>query len=559
MNQKSTIININSLLDLSAQLYESDNESFILKATLLSLMGKLKIVRAIVLIPDNEYEFAPFLIKGNISIGNIKKFELDEFTKIENNSNLKELMDFGMEYAVPIKNSHNFYAVICLGRSLSEIEMSNEEFDYINLISNISANSIYNARNIASYKTAKLNAEHRNQLLATLFEISKDFSQNYSPSQIIKTLTLNLMGQLTVSRFAVFSINDNCEISQVVNRFGEEFGQYILNEFTKCDFAQNVKDMENYLQIQNFVIQKHIQVVVPMFVQGSRKGLMLIGKKMNGSHFTDMNLMFLEAIGNSAMAALENERLFREELEKKKIESELAIALEIQRNLLPDCSPVLKNYEISGKSIPSRHVGGDLYDFIKLDESRYLIAIADVSGKGIPASLIMANFQAALRVLALSGLPLIEIVQKINNILYHNTSADKFVTSFFCIIDENTNKLTYINAGHNPPFLHKLSGEIQYLNEGGLILGFMEHPFEYQVGDVQLENGEYIILYTDGVTEAENIEKEDFGELRLEDFMRKIQTNDTKIIMDSLIGVINGFLGIAPQNDDITLVILNKL
>ncbi len=558
MIQNNTIININSLLNLTARLYESDNDFYILNATLLSLMGKLKILRAIVLIPDGENDFTPLIIKGNISIGSVPGFELNDFTLTASDDRFSYLRMSGIEYLIPVKNLNSFYAVICLGKSLSEIDLTDEEIDYINLISAIAANSINNARTVVSYKNAKNKVEQRNQLLSTLFEISKDFSQNFSGEKIIKMLALNLMGQLTVSRFAVISISEAGEIKQIVNRFGEMIDNEILLILSECDFAQDISKFHNYSKIESSALRLHLQVVAPMIVQGARRGLLIIGRKMNGTEFTDENLLFIEAVGNAAMAALENERLFREELEKKRLESELSIALEIQKNLLPDKSPVMQNFHITGTSLPSRHVAGDLFDYIRLDDQRYLIAIADVSGKGIPASLIMANFQAALRVLAMSGISLADIVIKINNLLYHNTAADKFVTSFFCIIDDSNGKVSYINAGHNPPFVKRNYGDIEKLTNGGLILGFMEHPFEYQEGEIYLNKGDLMILYTDGVTEAENKNGEDYGENRLEQFMHNVRTDDSEIIMNELIGSVKSYICESHQNDDITLVVINR-
>ena len=552
----NNIININSLLNLTAGLYSSEDEGFILSSTLLSLMGKLKIVRAVVYHPIDKIKFKPSIIKGNIPAEDIDYFEINHFNIVDTDDDFNNLKRIGIEYLIPVKDDEQFYALICLGKSLSQLELTDEEHDYINLISKISANAIRNAKTVVSYKQAKIKVEQRNQLLSTLFEISKDFSQNFSAERIIKMLALNLMGQLTVSRFAVFTISDEGEILCIVNRFSEKLDNDFLRKISDTVFAQEINKLSNYDDISSIAERLKIQAVAPMTVQGTTRGLLVIGRKMNGTELTDENLLFIEAIGNSAIAALENERLFKEELEKKRIESELDIALEIQNNLLPDKSPEMRKFDIDGISIPSRHVGGDLYDFIRLDDNRCLIAIADVSGKGIPASLIMANFQAALRVLALSGLPLGDIVLKINNLLYHNTGADKFVTAFFCIVDDEKQTISYINAGHNPPFVKRTNGDIEQLKEGGLILGFMEEPFEYHSAEIPFFADDTVILYTDGVTEAENINKVDYGEIRLAEFMLEQTSLVPTIVMNNLIDDVRSHLGECHPNDDITLVVI---
>jgi sigma-B regulation protein RsbU (phosphoserine phosphatase) len=559
MTVNNNIINLNSLLDLTAKLYESVDEHFILNSTLLSLMGKLKIIRGAVLIKNNPDYFIPLIIKGNYSFEKIYLDDISEFKHIDNDTNIDGIENNSFHYIIPVRKSKDtLYAVILLGKSISELDVNSEEIDYINLITAITANAINNARNFKSYKNEKVKVEKQNQLLTTLFEISKDFSKHFNAEQIVRTLALNLMGQLTVTRFALFSKNDKGQYIEIVNRFGQIITSNELDYFEEIDFAQAISDCNLNPECLKYVLKNDIKVIAPLIVQGERRGLLIIGKKLNGTEFTDENLLFVEAIGNSAMSALENERLFREELEKKRLENELSIALEIQKNLLPDCSPKMNHFDITGMTIPSRHVGGDLYDFIPLNDGSYLIAIADVSGKGIPASLIMANFQAALRVLAMSDISLSEIVVKINNLLYHNTSSDKFVTSFFAIIDDYSGKITYINAGHNPPIVRRRNGDIEWLTTGGLILGFMEYPFEYQVGEIYLHNDEFIIFYTDGVTEAAGSDGIDYGESRLEDYLKHITKINSGEIMDGLIHSVRNYLSDAPQNDDITIIVSSR-
>jgi sigma-B regulation protein RsbU (phosphoserine phosphatase) len=259
------------------------------------------------------------------------------------------------------------------------------------------------------------------------------------------------------------------------------------------------------------------------------------------------------------MAALENERLFTEEIEKKRLESEISIALEIQKNLLPKEPPITENFDIYGFSLPTYQVGGDYFDYIKIDENRLLLAIADVSGKGIPASLIMANTQAALRVLARNKIDPVSIANQINSLLYENTSPDKFVTCFFGVLDQTNNQFTYLNAGHNPPYLFKSDGTMHELHEGGLILGFMEHDFGYNTGNVKLESGDLIIMFTDGVTESHNIAHEEYGEQRLLELIKEVKHHNSFDIAQAISADVKKFAGNCPQFDDITTIVLKCL
>jgi sigma-B regulation protein RsbU (phosphoserine phosphatase) len=291
-----------------------------------------------------------------------------------------------------------------------------------------------------------------------------------------------------------------------------------------------------------------------MFIQGNPKALLVIGKKMNGSEFTDENLQFIEALGNTAISTLESERLFKEEIEKKKLENELNLALDIQKNLLPKNVPNVKYFEIHGISLPSRHVGGDYYDFIKLDENRTIVAIADVSGKGMPAALLMANVQAALRVIAPLGLPLREIVQRLNKIVYLNTSSDKFVTFFMGILESEHKTFEYINAGHNPPFILHSDLHIEHLTAGGLILGFMDDPFEYEQAVVKLEQDSVICMFTDGITEALNTSNLEYGDERLQELVRDIRKFPVEEMLKIIVEDVQQFAIGTQQFDDITLI-----
>ena len=471
----STIINLNSLIDLSNGLYESADVDFILNSTLLSLMGKLKIFKSFVLLPNND-DFVPALNKSKLNIQPHKQFEIKEIIKIENTDD--EFIVFksiGIKLLIPLIHNSELIAVICLGESLSKNELSIEEYEYINLVSSITANAIVNARNLKQLEYAKTKVEQRNQLLSAIFDLGRDFSSFLTSEQIIKMLSLHLMGQMMVSRFAVYKIAENRRFISLINRFNFEFDNCLLENFSQTLFAQRISEFEIDNECKKIVETNDIRIISPMVVAGNTIGFLIIGKKLNGEEFDDRNLQFIQALGNTAASALENERLFQEEIEKKKLESELKFALEIQKNLLPKFVPEIEGYSLAGTTIPSRH-GGDYYDFLMLDEKHLLLVIADVSGKGMPASLIMAHFQAALRILAPLHITLTDLILKLNLTIYENTSPDKFVTAFVGILDVLSGAFYYINAGHNPPYLCNANKEIIELSDGGLILGFTDEP-----------------------------------------------------------------------------------
>jgi sigma-B regulation protein RsbU (phosphoserine phosphatase) len=240
------------------------------------------------------------------------------------------------------------------------------------------------------------------------------------------------------------------------------------------------------------------------------------------------------------------------------MEEELNVARNIQKKLLPKAFPSIESYEIYGVNHSSKQVGGDYYDIISLDDQRIALAIGDVSGKGVPASLLMANLQAALRVLIKIDLPLNEVVSRLNHLIYENTTTDKFITFFVAILNIKTHELEYVNAGHNNPVLRKRSGELIFLDKGGLILGVLPE-YTYELGQAKLQPGDLLLAYTDGVNEAVNEKGDEWGEEALYDLVRQHNQNEPiQELIDRILVAIDKFAGNIPQADDVTMLGLKR-
>jgi sigma-B regulation protein RsbU (phosphoserine phosphatase) len=252
----------------------------------------------------------------------------------------------------------------------------------------------------------------------------------------------------------------------------------------------------------------------------------------------------------------------KEAIERERLERELATAREIQEKLLPHEMPVVPGFEITGTSLPSQQVGGDYFDFLDIEEGLLGIAIADVSGKGIPAALLMANLQASLHAQILQQGEVSEVAYRINNLLYKSTDAHMFVTFFYGILDRQRSLFTSTNAGHNPPLIFRSDGSIERLSEGGLILGFQPDVL-YEQQTVMIEPGEVVVLYTDGITEAadpssEMVSEDLFGVEKLMDVVRDKASGSAREIQVAILEAIADHTNNSPQFDDITLVIIKR-
>lgn len=551
-------INLSSLLDLSAKLNETTDPTEILNIALLSLMGKLRVLRGCAYLIDTMMDDVLLLTvqKGKVELPYIIT---NDVLFDSNNSDVKEpfvlqgkLAEAGLVVGSTIMIQDRLRAVICLSNNFTNQQFDSAELNYISLVSTIVSNALNTSDMFTKIKQDKLAVEQRNQLLETLFEMSTELGAVFTREQIIQTFSFRLMGQLMVSKFALAFKNSQQEMELLVNRFGVLFEKGKINLLDKLTTLRLVEELNIDQEHKSILINSGIAMLSPLKVKGDIRGVLAVGKKMRGE-FTEFDKKFIEALGSTVITALENARLFQQEVEKKRMEGELDVARTIQRKLLPESCPVIDGCSISAINISSKQVGGDYYDCIYDKElHRTYFAIADVSGKGMPASLLMANLQAAYRVLIPLKLPIEELTARLNDIIYINTTPDKFVTLFCAELCHHTNTLTYTNAGHNPPILMTSEGAITELQEGGIILGAMETMIPYQSGTVTVRSGDVILLYTDGISEAMNNDNVEFGEDTLRQVLHESRTKTSDEILQSVVSAVNIHVGSAPQSDDIT-------
>ncbi len=265
----------------------------------------------------------------------------------------------------------------------------------------------------------------------------------------------------------------------------------------------------------------------------------------------------MSAFASQAAISVERARLHERMISGQKLEEQLNIARGIQQSFLPRKNPRAKGYDIAGRNVPSFQVGGDYYDFIEIVESQTGIAIGDVSGKGIPAALIMASYRASLIAEIRNNYSIRTICRKVNNLLHESVQPGTFVTAVYGVLDSKNHVFTFSNCGHNLPFMLRRDGTIEYLREGGQVLGVTPNA-EYEERPVYLRAGEIVVLYTDGVSEVFDSSGEEFGLDRLIDIVREHRHDSSKDIQDAIYKTITNFA--SPQHvfDDITTVVVKR-
>ena len=297
---------------------------------------------------------------------------------------------------------------------------------------------------------------------------------------------------------------------------------------------------------------------VPMMVKSTLVGVLTVYNKRDEVAFTDEDQRLLAIIAGQSAQIVENARLYEEEQALQRMKEEVRLAATIQMDLLPKAPPEVPGYDIAGVSIPAQLVGGDAFDFIPIDDTHIAVTLADVSGKGLPASLLMANVQATLRGQTLGGPGASVCVQRANKLLFQSTSPDKFVTLFYSVLDAGAHTLTYCNAGHDQPFHFSGAGSPKRLGTGGLVVSIVEE-FPYQEDTVSLAPGDVVVVYSDGITEAVDPRAEQFGDTNIQSVVVANRALGASGIIDAIVGAVRQHAATAAQADDMTIVVIKRL
>jgi len=306
----------------------------------------------------------------------------------------------------------------------------------------------------------------------------------------------------------------------------------------------------------------HAVLAVPLKIDNRFTGMLAVTERAPGRQWTPDEVQLLSIVAQSSAGAIEQARLRIEALEKQKVEEELRReqrdlerARDIQARLLPGAPLVFGPWQACGKLVSARQVGGDAFDYFALDEARFCAAIADVSGKGAPAALLMSNVQALLRAYCSGRQPLATAVGLVNEGIARSIANGQFITAFVAEIDTARGVLRYANAGHNPPLVRRASGAIEELGHGELPLGILADA-GYEEHEVPFAPGDTLVLYSDGVTEAINLRREMYGEERLNAVWSRVGSGPPAAAVDAIYAEVEAFRGMAEQSDDITIVVV---
>lgn len=388
--------------------------------------------------------------------------------------------------------------------------------------------------------------------LSALLEVTKAINNNLSTADLLALYENIIRDKLKIGKLVLFNYDGfrwKC-----LQSFGVDA------EINNIDVAKEFKNIREISTIDidpsRSALNKSFEIVIPVYHKNDPLAYVLIGdlnEDDGGMSAAIKHLPFVQTLTNIIVVAIENKKLFKENLKRAAMHRELELAWEVQRMLFPEELPHNENLDMDAVYLPHQQVGGDYYDFIQINENEVAICVADVSGKGVPAALLMSNFQANLRILLHHIPDLPDLVRELNTKVSTNAKGEKFITLFIAKYNTVTRVLHYINAGHNPPLVIDDDGA-NILTVGCTGLGMFDELTKVREGIVNVAHGALLLCYTDGLVETTNDKEEDFGLARVQQIALDNRRLGPKELNSLIIEKLNKHKGEQQYIDDIALV-----
>ena len=442
------------------------------------------------------------------------------------------------------------------GRPLEEAER-----EFLDALLGLAATSIANAQAHEETVQANRSLDQKIQELRALVDLGRGLAATTEPDEIAHMLMLTLSGRWGVRKQAVMTWKANQPSSVRTRGLTAPPMDLMVRAISGA--------ADPFIRVDSLPVELRVSLelpegslIFPIRSGDETTGALICGPRMVKTGFTEADLEFGSGLVAQASVAFENAWHFAETLEKKKIEQELEVAAGIQRDLFPKSMPALQQTEIAARNRQAKQVGGDYYDVLPVGacgpSQPHLLCVADISGKGVSASLLMANIQATLRAVVTQDLPLPELAARTNDLLWASTPPNKYATAFLVRYEPVSGDCVYVNGGHCDGIVLRASGGVQMLTTTGLPIGlFPKKPFEQAA--FSLGAGDTLLLYSDGVSEANDKDHNEFGVERVVASLRASNDGPCEKILDRLIEDIDAFAGGAPQFDDITMMVVKRL
>jgi phosphoserine phosphatase RsbU/P len=551
-----------SLLDLTTTLGSSLSGAEILDAALLIVMGELQVSRGGLFVRDSQGNLVRKASRGLAAAGDQG---LDLGGPLGREPVVKGASAFrpqwsaqGFSVLCPVLRGQKAIAVLALGPRAGGKPYGPDEMTFLRSVAASASTPIENGLIYDELKTVNQRLSRKIFELNNLFDISRELTSSFDEGAIRSLFMATLMGQLMVSRAALYLAgpeglrlaHERGVRGETEARVGEEEARAVLGALVRPRPVGELPDGK----LRERLGRARLAFAFPLSVGERLAGFVAVSDRASGATFSEEDHDFVRTLGRQALAALESVRLHRVEVEKERQDREMQIAREIQQSLFPSGCPELPGFDLAARSEACYQVGGDHYDFIPLPDGRLALAVADVSGKGSPASILMASVHASLRALAGTAEPR-QLMERLSRFLFESTQANRYVTLFYAELDPSARRLRYVNGGHVPPFHVSAEGQVERLTEGGPVLGLLE-GVAYGEGEVDLAPGEVLAAVTDGATEATSSQGAEFGDEGMSEVLREGCHLDASALLEQVLARVHAWTEGRGCADDLTVLIL---
>ncbi len=522
---------LESLLESARLLGSSLDAAEQLRHLARTIMGRLLVTKAVIALGDGDG------LHVELSRGVAGVQEGDPFDEVR-------AAELGLNWIEPIGPAEARLGLLALGRPM-RARVDAAERDFLQALLSLAAVSIGTARAHAEVVDANHQLDQRIQELRALIDLVQGLSSTIEPEEVARLLMLTVAGRWAVLRHAL--VTWKSEQPPIVRLKG-------IDESATNAWRTALGTSEAPVRCEEFVL-------FPIRSGEEINGLVALGPRATKQPYTDVDLEFCAGLVAQASVALDNAWHFRDTLYRRQMDKELELAASIQRDLFPKAMPELAATRLAARNRQARQVGGDYYDVLAVGEpspeTPYLVCVADISGKGISASLLMATIQATLRALLASFDSLPSLARRANDLLWASTPDNRYATALFVLYDPPTGACEYVNCGHSEGILLRADGTVKMLKTTGMPIGLFPDR-SYESRRFTLASGDRLMLYSDGVTDACTTGGEDFGVERAIACLRAAGTQAPDEIEQHLFDAIDNFAAGAPQFDDITVLILER-
>ncbi len=550
--QGSQASSLEALLENARLLHGSLELEALLKSLLRSVMGRLVVSRGLIALQDLSTDGTHCHVVVSRGFRELPQGCL--FDPRHEHSGVSRVLTIG--------DPQRPTGHLALGSPLRG-ELGPQDIEFLEALLGIASSAIENARSHQRSQDLNRQLDRRVQQLRALLDLVRSLTSSLEPEQVAQILGLTLAGQWLVRRYAVIA-------GKVGHATAEK--RKGMSSIAIEDFASELKEVAQPTVVEQLsqgplrqaLEDNEAAIVVPLVSADRAIGLVALGQPAGNRRFESEDLEFCAGLAAQAVVAFENAWYFAETVEQKKLDRDLALAGEIQQRLFPSSLPQPEGFQIAAHNRPALQVGGDYYDALPIgvpgDSSasgHFLLCVADVSGKGVAASLLMSTIQATLRALLCPEIGLAELVSRTSALVFATTPASKYATAFFLVFNPVDGSCRYVNAGHNEGLVIRKDGTVESLLPGGLPVGLFGGG-SYQEGEFSLLPGDFVALYSDGVNEANNADEEEWEMDRFKTALQRLAGGTANEIVQGTFAEVDAFAAGAAQYDDITLLVLKR-